>query len=162
VRLSLGKANTIPGDTLVFDVRPTTESGVPVASEEDALGVVVVPEDEIPDSPGATPNFDVDFSVQQIVVTEGEVLAIVARSAVPFDSNRTFAIVVSVDSDYAVGDAWFGFPDWILQSPAGPDTDWIFETYVPEPDGAVGAMLATLIALARSRAIRRTRRHGKA
>ena len=148
VRLVLGQADTMPGDALRFDVRPTTESGAPVASDASALGSVVVPEDEIPLSPGLNPNFDVDFSAQQILVTEGERLAIVARSDVPFDSNRSFAIIVSVGSSYADGDAWFGFPDWVLQDVSGPGTDWIFETYVPEPDGAAAGALAALVALA--------------
>lgn len=160
VRLSLGKASTIPGDALRFDVRPTTESGAPVAADEAALGLVVVPAEDVPDSPGITPNFDIDFRSQQILVTEGEVLAIVARSSVPFDAGRSLAIIASVGGSYAGGDAWFGFPDWSLQDLGG--TDWIFETYVPEPDGALGAALAALAVLARARTARRGRRHGSA
>lgn len=153
VRLVLGKADTMPGDALRFDVRPTTGGGAPVAADASALGSVVVPEDAIPQSPGLGPNFDVDFSGQGIHVVEGELLAIVARSDVPFDSNRTFAIIASVGSPYAGGEAWFGFPDWVLQDVSGPGTDWLFETYVqvPEPDGALGAALAALAGLAGKR-----------
>jgi hypothetical protein len=143
VMLPLARNATVEGDSVTIDVRPTDETGAPLLEDGTALASVVFPSAAVPEIMDFGNLFEVDVSGAAIPVTEGDVLAIVARSDVPFGQGRQFAIGAVIGGEYADGAAWIRSTGaWALQEQI--PTDWGFETYVevPEPAGAALAVVA--------------------
>jgi hypothetical protein len=142
---------TLPGDELHVDIRPTDASGVPLEDDGSALGSITVLGSRLDDTLDDQNLYALDFSSFEITVSPGDRLAIVARSDVPSASARAFnwgAKIVDGEG-YTGGTAWLRASTWDLQS-GGEDmgVDLVFRTIVmaPEP-GAASALLAVLGAL---------------
>lgn len=153
--------STLPGDALLIDVRPTDVAGAPVEDDGAALGVVTVLGSELTNTLDDENPFALDFSSFDIAVQPGDVLAIVARSDVPFGTARAFSwngrIVEGVG--YAGGSAWIRSNTWALQDGGGgAPVDLVFRTHViaPEPAATATALAASLALFA----ARRRRRRG--
>lgn len=151
--------NTLPGDALLIDVRPTDGAGAPVEDDGAALGVVTVLGSELTNILDDENPFALDFSSFAIAVQPGDVLAIVARSDVPFATARAFSwnARIVAGAGYVGGSAWIRSNTWALQDGGGgAPVDLVFRTHViaPEP-AAVATALAASLALALLAAPRR-------
>lgn len=158
VFLSLAESGTLPEDELTIDIRPTDQDGAPLLDDGTALGTVVVPSGDLGGSLDFENLFELDFTSAHIAVTEGDELAIVARSEIPFGQGRLLAIGAMVGGTYAGGAAWIRTSSWALQEQI--PTDLVFQTYVevPEPANAATAAVLALVALARRRELGRCTR----
>jgi hypothetical protein len=147
VALVIGKsAETLDGDEVRLDVRPTDESGAPLEDPGSALAVVTILGSELANVLDPGDPFEVDLSASGVQVTAGQRLAIVTSSDVPFGQFRAFSLygfLVGTEG-YAGGDAWI-HPNpgtWALQNGGG--VDLFFRTWVEVPEPAAGPAAAAL------------------
>ena len=150
--LALGPA-TLATDEILFDVRPTDESGTPFADDGSALAVVAIPATQLTGVLDPGDLFEIDLSTFALQVAPGDRLAIVARAAVPFFGGRAFSAGAASSPATAIPGASPGIgrrPRPGSCSPDGDGVDLVFRTWVPEP-GALASALAAFGALAARR-----------
>jgi len=152
IAISLARGGTsLDTDQVTIDVRPTDESGAPLADDGSALATVTIPATQLTQLLDPENLFEIDLSTFALAVQSGERLAIVARADVPFLGARAFNWLARIvtGEGHPGGIAWYRpTPEsWQLQPGLDGGVDLVFRTWVPEP-GALASALAAFGALA--------------